>query len=227
MKKIGTLLTAVLFLFVFLVNYYTPVSAIAYYVYNGFKYHIEDGMGIIDEYQGTDANVVVPSKILGDEINIIYIISFAENTNIVSVSLPDTIKGIYQSAFSDCTNLKSITIPKNCDILASMAFRNCSSLKTINIKSKLTAINESTFENCSSLERIELPDTTTSIDKLAFANCTALKYITIPESVNSIDDSGRAPGSIRRPAFITFKQHEYDGTQTFYTGGADAAGSGM
>lgn len=26
---------------------------------------------------------------------------------------------------------------------------------------------------------------------------------------------------------LTFKQHEYDGTQTFYTGGAGAAGCSM
>lgn len=186
--------------------------------YGDFEYTLNEGYTCtITGYNGSAANVTIPSTIYGYKVVSIYSGAFSENLSMESVTISNSVEyiglnafsgctnlknidirtsgnniiRICDSAFSHCTSLKSIVIPGNVEFLwvaGGCTFGECTSLKNVVIENGVTVISGWLFERCSSLESISIPDSVTEIQPCAFFNCTSLKSITIPKSVTNMSN---------------------------------------
>ena len=128
------------------------------------KYATEDGLYLIDE-----SNMLL-AVALG---------AFSD-----TIPIPEGVTMIGSGTFADCTNLVSITIPEGVTNIGGSAFASCSNLTNINIPKSVTYIGGYTFNSCSSLTSITIPDGVTRIGASAFAYCSSLTSITIPPSTS-------------------------------------------
>lgn len=115
--------------------------------------------------------------------------AFANETELISITLPKSITSIGDFAFYNCTKLKSIVLPKGVTNIGYQAFQQCVSLESINIPSGVETIRQSTFMGCESLISITLPKNMTTIERRVFDGCKSLTSIQIPSSVVSIESS--------------------------------------
>ena len=132
---------------------------------NGITFELsQDGTSYsITDYNGTDANLVIPSTYNGKPVTSIGDFAFGWSTSLISVNVPNSVTSI-----------------------GSHAFHGCSSLSDVNIPIGLTEISSGMFNQCTSLISVTIPEGITIIRDGAFAECTALKNIEIPVSVNYI-----------------------------------------
>lgn len=138
---------------------------------------------IITGYNGTEYNVVIPSKINGLEVKRIGYNAFS-GKRLTSISIPDTVTSIESSAFSN-NKLTSIRIPESVETIESSAFSN-NLLTSVVLPNSVNTIGSYAFSN-NKLASIELPDSITTIASYAFYN-NELTSVTIPDSVTSIGE---------------------------------------
>ncbi len=196
--------------------------------YGDFEYTLEDDYTCtITKYNGSAANVTIPSEIDGYKVLSIGNYAFYNCTSMESVTVSNSIGYIGLGAFSGCTNLKNIDIRTSggntiyiydgafhgCTSLDNVVipgsvrfisqttgstFAGCTNLKSVVIENGVTTIVQAIFENCVNLENVTIPNTVTEIYPLAFIGCTKLKSITIPRSVKTIVKSaGKTMGYYR------------------------------
>lgn len=213
-KLTSVILAAVMMLGILTIAPLTVSAA----TYGDFEYTLNEGYTCtITGYNGSAANVTIPSTIYGYKVVSIYSGAFSENLSMESVTISNSVEyiglnafsgctnlknidirtsgnniiRICDSAFSHCTSLKSIVIPGNVEFLwvaGGCTFGECTSLKNVVIENGVTVISGWLFERCSSLESISIPDSVTEIQPCAFFNCTSLKSITIPKSVTNMSN---------------------------------------
>ena len=214
-KKLTSVILAIVMMLGILTIAPLTVSAATY---GDFEYTLNEGYTCtITGYNGSAANVTIPSTIYGYKVVSIYSGAFSENLSMESVTISNSVEyiglnafsgctnlknidirtsgnniiRICDSAFSHCTSLKSIVIPGNVEFLwvaGGCTFGECTSLKNVVIENGVTVISGWLFERCSSLESISIPDSVTEIQPCAFFNCTSLKSITIPKSVTNMSN---------------------------------------
>lgn len=143
---------------------------------------------IITKYEGTRANITIPSKLGGYNVSIIYQDAFKDNTAIQSVTIGETVVVVYDSAFKGCTGLQTVLIAKNVGFIGNEAFYNCTGLKSVTFQkgTQLQAIGNGAFRNCTSLNNFTIPESVTEIGEWAFCECDSLSTISIPDSVISL-----------------------------------------
>lgn len=140
---------------------------------------------IVTNYNGTAADVTIPSRYQGKPVTEIGRAAF-HGSSFTSVTIPDSVTFISDIAFANCSNLTNISIPNSVTSIGSSAFDGCTSLKSITLPSSLRNISEFLFYDCSQLTTIHIPDSVSSIQSYAFGNCTSLETIHIPVSVTFI-----------------------------------------
>ncbi len=119
--------------------------------YGDWTYSVRsDGTVAIEEYNGSDTDVTIPSEIDGKSVTEIGV-----------------------AAFWGCTSLKSVTIPHSVTCIGGLAFAGCTSLKSVTIPYGVTEIGDDAFDGCTSLESVTIPDSVTYIAENMF-NDTAL-----------------------------------------------------
>ena len=80
-------------------------------LYTDFDYVIEDGEVCITQYNGSEAEVVVPYVIEGYQVTKIGELAFFGLDHITSVKIPSSVIDIGHQAFSFCGNLTNVEIP--------------------------------------------------------------------------------------------------------------------
>ncbi len=145
----------------------------------------------LDEYLGTDENVVIPDTYNGEPVVAIgpYVFSdkyVNDGAKIKSIVMPDTVTTIERNAFYQATTLESVTFSNSLEYLGQYAFGECTALKSIELPSSVQTIESRAFTNCSNLKTVEVSEGVTSIGEHAFASCYSLQTIEIPEGVTSI-----------------------------------------
>ncbi|MEE1154818.1 MAG: leucine-rich repeat domain-containing protein, partial [Acutalibacteraceae bacterium] len=114
----------------------------------GYSYSItDDGYAMIEQYKGTDTELVIPSTINGYTVKYIDNEAFMNCKELTSINLPDSLEEIGARAFQGCEKLTSITIPDSVVTIYSGAFRGCG-LTTINIPDSVNKIGAYAFQNC-------------------------------------------------------------------------------
>ena len=194
----------------------TPVS--------DFEYTVADDGVTITKYNGTAAEVVIPSTIEGRPVIAIGSKAFYTNRTLKSVTLPATLKTVGADAFRGCTALATVvfnegletigtyafglikittfTAPSTLKTIGVSAFNGCTALDNVDL-SNVTAIKGSAFAGCKNLcltaaaQRLLIPSTVKELGASAFLNCTSIKRVDwYPVKLTS-----GAAGSMEKPAF--------------------------
>jgi len=158
---------------------------------------IDDGKGVeITDYAGNKFEVNIPPQIKNLPVTSIGKQAFANEKNIISITMPNSVTNIGLMAFASCTSLNSITIPANVTNIDNAAFTGCTRLTAINIaggnktyasqdgvlydKSKTTLIK---YPQGKIASTFTIPNSVTSIEKFAFENCTNLTSVTFQGTI--------------------------------------------
>lgn len=151
-----------------------------------FKFTPDNTAVIVIRYNGTAADVTIPSRYKGKPVTAIDHAAFF-NSVVTSVTIPDSVTSIGDNAFGFCSQLTNISIPNSVTYIGFSAFAHCTSLKSITLPSSLRSISEALFSGCSQLTTIHIPDSVPSIQSYAFYHCRNLETIRIPVSVTLIE----------------------------------------
>lgn len=151
-----------------------------------FKFILNNTAVIVTRYNGTAADVTIPSRYKGKPVTMIDHAAFF-NSVVTSVTIPDSVTSIGDNAFGFCSQLTNISIPNSVTAIGFSAFAHCTSLKSITLPSSLSSISEALFSGCSQLTTIHIPDSVPSIQSCAFYHCRNLETIRIPVSVTLIE----------------------------------------
>ena len=154
-----------------------------------FEYTISDNSVTITGYNGTDPDVIIPDRIEGHPVTVIFARAFS-NAAITCVQIPSTVTGIGPFAFSDCTSLTSVEFGESAALesIATNAFNGCSKLSTIRIPASVNHIGFQAFD--SSLKEILYDGTTnwSSIKNYGYTFASRVKYRrTITFETNTTD----------------------------------------
>ena len=141
---------------------------------------------IVKKYNGTAADVTIPSHYKGKPVTMIDHAAFHDSA-VTSVTIPDSVTSIPDDAFAYCSSLTNISIPNSVTFIGFSAFNSCTSLKSITLPSSLSTIQSSAFYNCGNLETIRIPVSVTFIGNYAFAGCPSSMTVTYPGSKTQWD----------------------------------------
>lgn len=209
-KKLTSVILAVVMMLGILTIAPLTVSAATY---GNFEYTLEDDYTCtITGYNGSAANVTIPSTIYGYKVCKIGYESFEDNNNIRSVTIPKYVEIIDNGAFKGChslnsvtfssglktigygafsnTNLKKVTIPNSVTEIDDYAFSGCENLSSLTLSNKLESVGYATFEYCKSLTSINLPNSLTYVDWYPFSGCTSLKTVSIGSGLKEWHNQG-------------------------------------
>ena len=154
--------------------------------YGDFEYTLEDDYTCtITKYNGSAANVTIPSTIYGNKVSAIGRYAFEENPNIKKVSMPNSVKIIDRGAFWYCGNLESVTMPTGLKEIGRCAFYE-TNLKSVVLPTGLKYISNEAFKFCYNLKTVTLPNTVESLGDACFGSCTSMQSISIPNSVKDM-----------------------------------------
>lgn len=151
-----------------------------------FKFILNNTAVIVTRYNGTAADVTIPSRYKGKPVTAIDHAAFHDSA-VTSVTIPDSVTAIPDDAFSYCSNLTNISIPNSVTFIGFSAFNSCTSLKSITLPSSLSTIQSYAFYNCGNLKTIRIPVSVTSIGNLAFARCPNSMTVTYSGSKKQWD----------------------------------------
>ena len=135
---------------------------------NELQYIIENGTISIIGFLNTTNAVIIPEQILGITVTRIEENTFANYSNLISVTIPSTVNYIGDRAFENCTSIVNLTIPNGVTTIGNYVFSGCTNLIRINIPENVTSIGSHAFYNCSSL--IEINYNATYISDFAANN---------------------------------------------------------
>lgn len=151
-----------------------------------FEFILNNTAVIVTRYNGTAADVTIPSRYKGKPVTMIDHAAFF-NSVVTSVTIPDSVTSISDDAFVNCPQLTNISIPNSVTHIGFSAFHSCRSLKSITLPSSLSTISEALFLGCSQLTTIHIPVSVTSIENDAFAGCPSSMTVTYPGSKTQWD----------------------------------------
>lgn len=151
-----------------------------------FKFTPDNTAVIVTRYNGTAADVTIPSHYKGKPVTMIDHAAFHDSA-VTSVTIPDSVTSIPDDAFAFCSQLTNISIPNSVTFIGFAAFNSCTSLKSITLPSSLSTIQSSAFYNCGNLETIRIPVSVTFIGNYAFAGCPSSMTVTYPGSKTQWD----------------------------------------
>jgi uncharacterized repeat protein (TIGR02543 family) len=149
-------------------------------------FEFDEDTATITKYLGSDAQVIIPDVIDGNDVETIGEVAFASNEYVKEVVIPEGVTTIEGEAFLNCPNLETVSIPNKMVTIEPLAFFMCENLETINLGQKLTEIPENAFYGCSDLKKIALPNTVKEIYEYAFMGCSSLEKVAIPNNVTHI-----------------------------------------
>ena len=153
-----------------------------------FSYVSVNGGISVTGYNGTAANVTIPSSINGKTVVSIGEEAFRQKP-VARVTLPATLTSLGRKCFYGCESLEVVNLG-SCPSLKTIgegAFSLCNSLAAIRIPDSVTLIDDDAFFDCSRLEKVKLGSKVERIGMYAFAFCDRLLSISFPASVKTVE----------------------------------------
>lgn len=148
-KLTSVILAAVMMLGILTIAPLTVSAA----TYGDFEYTLEDDFTCtITGYNGSAANVTIPSTIYGNKVCKIGKEAFKNNKNVQYIKVPQTVKVIQTDAFSYCKKLKKIDLPKYANEIQDYAFAQ-SAIENIVLPNGITYLGELLFYRCENLKQ--------------------------------------------------------------------------
>lgn len=143
--------------------------------------------GVLTAYLGAGGDVVIPSRINGEEVHTIGAYCFSENVALLSVTIPSTVTSIGDYAFSDCVHLQSVTMADSVTGIGECAFGFCYALESLYLSQSLTSIGQWAFSSCNALTSVVIPKSLAVIGESIFIYCESLESVTFPVSVTAVE----------------------------------------
>lgn len=161
----------------------------------------EDGTACITDYNGNEAEVILPDTLDGIPVTAVGEVAFAMLYDLKSVTIPSSVTAIGDSAFFGCTALESVTIPDSIVKLGANPFIYCEKLADIEISPEnpnyeivdgmIFDKNEHRLICCPGgvgYTSYTIPEGTVTIGESAFYGCSRISAIHIPDSVTTIEE---------------------------------------
>ena len=172
---------------------------------------LSDNTVEILKYSGVESNVTVPDKIDNKVVKSVGYGAFAENENIVGVTIPAQVTDLQYGVFASCANLETVTFKEGSKLqkIAARAFENCSKLHSVSLPDSVQTIEENGFAHCKNLgpvdlgnglkniennafyysgvTKVRIPDSTTEIGASTFYECRSLNDITLGRGLKGIE----------------------------------------
>ncbi len=157
-----------------------------------FEYTVseEENYSAITKYVGNAKSVVIPKKLGGAPVKLIYGVAFM-GADITSVVMPESVMYIGDYAFSNCRYLETIKFSENIQVIGIEAFKDCTALGAAKLPSKLEKIGSYAFYRCTALRNVVIPENLEGFrSECAFAMCTGLKSIIFEDGIERIGGYG-------------------------------------
>lgn len=165
-------------------------SAAGYSKQGDFTFYIDGAKATVTQYNGTAAQVTVPSKVGSATVVAVGSQAFWAKKNITSVSLPSTIQAIGKAAFNECTGITKLVLPSSLKVISDSAFWYCTGLRAMYIPPSVTSISSTAFKGCSNLTAYVIPgsyaEKFVSADpnvKLGYRFASSVKFISSKTTV--------------------------------------------
>ncbi len=120
-----------------------------------YDYEIKNNKCILKKYYGFENHVVIPDVIEGIPVTEIDNKCFANNPDLIFVTIPESVTKIKKNAFFGCKELNKVNLPKKINSISSEAFTNCDNLTEIYLESQ--SINKDFFKICKSGVLVKVP----------------------------------------------------------------------
>ena len=154
-----------------------------------YVYTVTDGNVTIEDYLGTDTEIVIPSTIAGKPVTEIGPMSFWMDDNMTSVVIPEGVTTIGKQAFNGNDNLANIKLPSTLKTIGERAFWG-TAITELNVPEGVTSIGREAFNSCKELSSVTLPESLTYIGPNAFNRCDALTDIVLPDNITYVGTNG-------------------------------------
>ncbi|MBQ9563059.1 MAG: leucine-rich repeat domain-containing protein [Lachnospiraceae bacterium] len=133
----------------------------------------DDGTYCVIEYEGDEAEVVIPERYGIYPITVLYDGLFAGHSEITSVTIPDTVTDLGEFLFDGCENLKKVKLPSKLKALWGQTFAR-SGLEEVWLPNQLESIPPFAFKDCKNLKKVVCGAGMKRIYAWAFAGCDVL-----------------------------------------------------
>ena len=145
----------------------------------GDDFWYDDEYARLDEYMGSELNLVLPREIGGTQLTMIggSVMSracggdnFEAELPVRSLVIPETYTELAYWAFSDCEALETVICYAPLENLPDSVFSGCTSLREVVFVNGVRNIGGYVFDGCTSLETVYLGDAVESVSDTAFLN---------------------------------------------------------
>ena len=143
--------------------------------------------GVITEYLGSDAVVIIPDQIGGEDVVEIGERAFRWNTNLLEVVIPDGVTVIGPEAFHSAEHLALVECPDSVTEIGKQAFSYGYTGETFDWPEELVTIGEDAFGNTMLYDTLTLPDKVETIGKNAFC-WDFIYHLHLPSTMKEIGE---------------------------------------
>lgn len=113
-----------------------------------FVFTVDGANATLKEYNGSAADVKIPSKVGNAKVTAIGNEAFWANKTMKTVTIPSTVKVIGTAAFNECTLLTKVNVPYSVTAMGDAVFWYCTGLKQVFIPKNTTVIGDNVFVGC-------------------------------------------------------------------------------
>ena len=96
-----------------------------------YSYYVENGSAVIVSYNGSAANVEIPSSLGGNTVTKIGCAAFANNSSLTAVTIPESVTSVGAYAFFNDPALTAVYVGSGSKTFERRAFRDCAQLSGI------------------------------------------------------------------------------------------------
>ena len=153
-----------------------------------WEYKVESSSAIVTGVESGKQALTIPESLGEKSVDAVDAKAFAENSDIVSITIPQSVRRIGNRAFENCAALASVSIPGSVTNIGKRAFGGCGKLSSATIGEGVAAIGKEMFADCIRLGFIVLPASVKTIGDGAFLNCRALASLDLA-SVATVGDN--------------------------------------
>ncbi len=152
-----------------------------------WSYSYTEGGAVINQYNGSDTDLVIPSEIGGQPVvalreQLFYLDpeEYPDGAPFTSVVVPAGVTTVGDAAFYKCASLRTVTFQSTSALtLGEGAFTYCSSLETVHFTgSASVAVGDNAFYGCTPLTTFDAASVT-SVGEMAFMDCASLQSVSL------------------------------------------------
>lgn len=171
---------------------------------DSFNYSVVSGKAVISKYNGSEKEIVIPSKLKGKKVSGFVEDAF-KDSKVEKIEFAKNYSGkeISKKAFKGAGSLKNVVLPQSIEIIGEEAFAGCTYLKYVNFGEKVTDIKINAFFDCTALQYnfemqegeveadtdFDLPVAIKNVGNSAFYKCANLDTVVVPDSLTTIEES--------------------------------------